>query len=180
MKKALRVLFIAILAVICYTTVANAASGEKLIEYVTKGIEIAGKEYRFSEKDILKVKKYLASNPITEEQERQIITKSDKIVAIMKEEGVADPTKLSTEKKHEVFGIAQEVAGIVDINLTYDSTNERIVPYKDGVKLDEIPLDNTKLVQTGVNYAIYLNLAVVAVITIATVVVKSRKSRVNA
>lgn len=181
MKKVLRILLVFALILVCYTTVAKAATTDELIAYASKTFTIAGKQVKLTDGDLIKVKRYIKENPVTESEADRIIAKADQIISIMNAEGVSNPTKLSKSKKDEVLKIAQEAAEITGATLTYDSTNKSITVYKNGKKFESISLGNYKLVQTGSDNTAYVVLGatgVVAVIAIATITIY-RKKRAN-
>lgn len=179
MKKLLKVTLAFVLIVLCYTTVAKAATTDELIAYASKTFTIAGKQVKLSDADVLKVKRYLSENPVTSSDADRIIAKAEQIISIMRAEGVADITKLSKAKKDEVLKLAQEAAAITGATLTYDSTNKAITVYKNGKKVESVSLQNYKFVQTGSDNTMYVVIPTVAVISVATVIIL-RKKKANA
>lgn len=178
MKKILKVLLVFALILVCYTTVAKAATTNDLIAYASKTFTIAGKQVKLSNADLVKVKRYISENPVSESDADKIIAKANQIISIMNSEGVSDPTKLSKAKKDEVLKIAQEAAAITGATLTYDSTNKSVAVYKNGKKVESISLENYKLVQTGSDNTPYIIAGVtgaVAVIAIATILIYRKK-----
>lgn len=177
MKRLLKVTLAFVLVVLCYTTVAKAATTDELIAYASKTFTIAGKQVKLSDADVLKVKRYLSENPVTSSGADKIIAKAEQIISIMRAEGVADITKLSKAKKDEVLKIAQEAAAITGATLTYDSTNKAIAVYKNGKKVESLSLQNYKFVQTGSDNTMYVVIptVTVAVIAVATVVILRKK-----
>lgn len=177
MKRLLKVTLAFVLVVLCYTTVAKAATTDELIAYASKTFTIAGKQVKLSDADVLKVKRYLSENPVTSSGADKIIAKAEQIISIMRAEGVADITKLSKAKKDEVLKIAQEAAAITGATLTYDSTNKAIAVYKNGKKVESLSLQNYKFVQTGSDNTMYVVIptVTVAVIAIATVIILRKK-----
>ncbi len=175
MKKVLKIALIFVLMILAYTTVVNAATTDELIAYASKTFTIAGKQVKLSNADVLKVKRFLSENPVSESQGDTIISKGNQIISIMNSEGVSDVTKLSKAKKEQALSLAQEAASVVGATLTYDSTDKAVTIYKDGKAVDSASLVNYKLVQTGSDNTVYVVAGVVAVIAVATVVLKKRK-----
>ncbi len=179
MKKVLKTALIFILMLLVYTTVVNAATTEELVAYASKTFTIAGEKVKLSDGDVLKVKRFLSENPISESDGDTIIDKAEQIISIMNTEGVANPTKLSKAKKEQVLSIAQEAAAVTGATLTYDSTNKVVTVYKNGKTIESISLKNDKFVQTGNDNTAYVVAGIVAVIAVATVVIL-KKRKVNA
>lgn len=180
MKKTLSFIFAFVLVIVALSTVVNATSTDKIVEYASRTIEIAGDSFKLPDEDILRIQRYLGQYPVSDEDADKIIAQADKIVNIMKAEGVSNPEKLSKAKKQEIYSVAQEAARIAGTSLTYNSSNQTIVITKDGEKIYEINTDNSKLVQTGNdNTVVYISIAVVAVIAIVTTIVL-KKRKVNA
>lgn len=179
MRKILVSIFVLVLVLTCFMTVANAATKDELIAAVSKTYTVAGKKVSLSNSDLVKVKRYVSENEISSENADAIIAKIDEAVNLMDKEGTSDPTKLSKSKKEELLNIAKEAASLAGASLTYDANNKSISIYKDGKLYDSVSLtSNYKFTQSGSNHMIYIIIATVAVIAIAGVV-GYRKTRAN-
>jgi len=160
-------------------SVVNAATKNELIEAASKTYTVAGKKVSLSESDLVKVKRYISENTISEKNGDKIIAKVDEAVKLMNEAGTSDPTKLSQAKKDELLGIAQETAKLAGASLTYDSKNKALSIYKDGKLYDSIALSSyKKFTQSGSNHMIYIISTGVALIAVVTIV-SYKKMRKN-
>lgn len=179
MKKVLITVLMSVLILLSYITVANAATTEEIVSYASKTFTIAGQKVKLSDGDILKIKRYLSENPVSDKDGDILIEKAEQIISIMNTEGVSNPTKLSKTKKEQVLTIAQEAAAVTGATLTYDSTNKVITIYKNGKAIDTVSLQNNKLVQTGNDNTVYVVIGSVAIIAVATILI-SKKRKENA
>ena len=180
MKKIIKIALIFVILVFCNFTVVKAATNEELINYATKDFTINGATVSLKAADKVKVRRYLEKYPVSESEADQIIAKIDEGIAILREAGETDPTKLSRAKKEELLALGQQAARIAGAELTYDEKNDAISIYRNGVLIDQATTSDA-LVQTGTNnysYIVYA-LAGVAVIAIAGFVVYTKRSNVN-
>lgn len=168
MKKFLRITLVLMAILLCTVTVVNAATTDELVAYASKTFTVAGEEVKLSDADLVKVKRYLADYPVSEENADKIIAKVDEAVALMNKAGVSDPTKLSKAQKDELLKIAQEAASLAGATISYDNKDKVVSIYRDGKLYDTASLTSYKFVQTG--STMYVVIALVAVIAIATVV----------
>ena len=65
MKKVVKIVFAFVFMLVFFTTITRAATTDELIAYASKTFTIAGKQVKLSDADVLKVKRYLAENPVT-------------------------------------------------------------------------------------------------------------------
>ena len=168
MNKILKITSIIIITLICLGISVQATNNERLLEYVSKEFDISGEKIKVSESDLVKVERYLAQYPISEENEEKIIAKIDEAVKLMNGENATSLNKLSKAKKDELIEIAKEIAVLADATLTYDANNKLIAIYKNGKLYDTVSLENYKFVQTGNDDATYSAIITVAIIAIAT------------
>ncbi len=178
MKKVLKCALVLVILLLCSISVANAATTDELIAHISKTYKIAGEEVKISDTDLKKAKDYLAKYPVSEENANTIIEKIDKAVELMDEAGTANPTKLSRKDKDDLLSIGQEIASAAGVTFTYDNTDKVITIYKNGEEYTTVSL-NPYFVQTGSNNTIYVVIALVAVIAIATII-GYRKMKTNA
>lgn len=173
MKK-IKIMITILVAIMVFGTVNTfAASTSQLINEVYS----IGSKYGLTSSDKVKIERYLADNPITEEEADALIAKAKEIDNIMKEEGVTDITKLSEEAKSKIKDIANSAASI--LNLTLTIKDGKIEIYKDGKLIEVVSTNRGKLVYTGNNnFIIYVTIAV-AIVALATIVI-ARKKKINA
>ena len=128
----------------------KAASNTELINTVYN----IGSKYGLTSADKVKIERYLADNPVTEQEAYSLISKAEEIDAIMKEAGVTDPTKLSQEDKDRIQSIANEAASVLKVSLVIKNGNVEI--YKDGKLIENVSINNGKLAYTvNNNYLIF-------------------------
>ena len=113
MKK-IKIMITILVAIMVFGTVNTfAASTSQLINEVYS----IGSKYGLTSSDKVKIERYLADNPVTEEEADALIAKAKEIDNIMKEEGVTDITKLSEEAKSKIKDIANSAASILNLTL---------------------------------------------------------------
>ena len=142
MKKLVSLLIVLLVVMGVVSTVCATKSselGSKLYEM--------GKPYGVSSTDKIKIDRYLADNPITDEQANKIIAKAEEIVAIFKAKGVTDYIKLSDAEADKIKSIANEAADIVGLTLKFKTREVEV--YKNGKLIEAARYDGTKLVYTG-------------------------------
>ena len=173
MKK-IKIMITILVAIMLFGTVNTfAASTSQLINEVYS----IGSKYGLTSSDKVKIERYLADNPVTEEEADELIAKAKEIDNIMKEEGVTDITKLSEEAKSKIKDIANSAASI--LNLTLTIKDGKIEIYKDGKLIEVVSTNRGKLVYTGNNnFIIYVTIAV-AIVALAPIVI-ARKKKINA
>ena len=134
----------------------NAKTEEELLDYMSKEFQVAGKEVKLADSDILKIERYLSEYEVSSSNCDTIIAKIDEVIKIMNKENVSDPTKLSKAKRQEVLTILQEAATSAGASLTYDNTKKVVSIYRDGKLIEEASIKPYKLAQTGTNNTIYI------------------------
>lgn len=170
MKKTFITISIIIAVILLGTINVNAASNTELINKVYK----IGSQYGLTSADKVKIERYLADNPVTEEEADTLISKAEEIDAIMKKAGVTDPTKLSQADKDKILSIANEASSILKVSLVIKNGNIEV--YKDGKLIESRSVDNGKLAYTGNNsYVIFGILAVAIVALVIVCIMKKRK-----
>ena len=175
MKKFLIISIVfALFAMLTITTV-NAVSGATIVEDIYN----LGKKYGVTEADKVRGERYIADNPMTDEQAQAIYEKALEGVKILEKAGVTDVKKLdkqlTKEQKKEFEAICQEAAKIINLSLIYN--NGVVDVYKDGKKIDTYTFTDNGLVYTGNRTYLFIVIPVVAVIALTTVYIV--KKRVN-
>ena len=151
----------------------KAASNTELINTVYN----IGSKYGLTSADKVKIERYLADNPVTEQEANSLISKAEEIDAIMKEAGVTDPTKLSQADKDRIQSIANEAASILRVSLVIKNGNFEI--YKDGKLIENVSINNGKLAYTGNNNYVIFGISAVAIVALVIVCIM-KKRKINA
>jgi LPXTG-motif cell wall-anchored protein len=166
MKKFLQITAVLVVS-LCYVSNVNAATEQDLIDYASKYATAS---------EMVQLKQFLSENEVTSTEADQIIAKADEIVAIMDNAGVSEISQLTKEQKQQAFSIAKEAAAIVDVQLTYDSKNEQIIPYKDGKALTAVPINkNQTLAKTGNDSTVYVAISGLAAVLAGSAILRKLK-----
>ena len=173
MKKLLMIMSIIITVMLIGAINVKAASNTELINTVYN----IGSKYGLTSADKVKIERYLADNPVTEQEADSLISKAEEIDAIMKEAGVTDPTKLSQADKDRIQSIANEAASILKVSLVIKNGNVEI--YKDGKLIENISINNGKLAYTGNNNYVIFGISAVAIVALVIVCIM-KKRKINA
>lgn len=174
MKKTLKIMVIAMLLILVATTV-QAYTNDELVTYLTSSKTIAGKSMSLSADEKGAVRKYLESNPLSDEDAEAVKNKVDAAIAIMDNAGVTDITKLSDADKDAIVALVNSAAEIAGVTVNID-TAKKTVTVKDSkgkVLFAEDYTTRETITYTGANYAMYI-VPVVAIIAVAMVVVIKR------
>lgn len=180
MKKLFISLIAGLVAISIFAGVSKATTANDLKDYICSSNGVGDSGIVISNAEKAKVERFFQDNTVTDEQADQIKAIIDKGIALMKEDGVTDPNKLSTKaKKEQLLSYAREAAGILGFTVSYDASEERLDLYKDGKLYDSLNWDivssNGKLVQTGsTNYG-YVVAAGALVVAGATLVIARKK-----
>ena len=180
MKKIVTISLMAIMLIIMSVTGVKAATNATLSNTLYNMLA----KYGMTADQKVKIDRYLADYPVTEEEANAVVAKAQSAVDVMNEAGVTSWNALPADKKSEVRSIAYEAASILDIELVIKNGEADI--YKNGKLIESITKDNMsststnaggKLVYTG-NNNIILVVSSIAVIALAFVV--ARKKLANA
>ena len=173
MKKTLAIVLLAIIAVMALATGVNAATSSTLADE----LYAKGSKYGMTSADKVKIERYLAENPVTDAQANELLAKADEAIAVMGKAGVTSYDKLTTAQKNEIKSIATEAAKTIDLKLVFKTKSVEI--YNNAGKLVETVTNNSgKLAYTGNTVNVVLAVSAVAVLAVATIVV--RKKLINA
>ena len=172
MKKILTTVVLIVMLTIALATAVNAATTQTLAEE----LYAKGQKYGLTEADKVKIERYLADNPVTDEEANQIIAKANEAVKIMEDAGVTNAAKLPKEKREELKTIAISAAKTIDVKLVFKPGVVDI--YNAEGKLIETAkfINNGKLAYTGNTVNIVLVVSVIAIIALAITVVAKRNS----
>lgn len=169
MKKTLAIVLLAIIAVMALATGVNAATSSTLADELYS----KGAKYGMTSADKVKIERYLAENPVTDAQANELLAKADEAIAVMEKAGVTSYNKLTIAQKNEIKSIATEAAKKIDLKLVFKTKSVEI--YNNSGKLVEtVTNTNGKLAYTGNTVNVVLAVSVVAVLAVATVVVRKR------
>ena len=169
MKKTLVITILFVMVALLATTVVNATTSSELADTLYN----LGSKYGMTSADKVKIERYLADNPVTDDEANQIVAKAEEAVAIMEEAGVTDITKLSTAQKNQLKTIANEAASIVGITISIKAGVVEF--YKDGKLIETATLNNGKLAYTGNSTNVVLVVSSIAIVALATGIVAKKK-----
>ena len=173
MKKLLTISILAVMLVLMAVTGVNATTNDNLAETLYN----MGSKYGMTTSDRVKIERYLADYPVTEDEANAIVAKAEEAVAVMEAAGVTDYKELTTEQKNELKSIANEAASIIGVTLVFRTGAVDV--YKDGTLIETATLSNSgKLAYTG-NNNIVLVVSAIAAIALVSVAV-ARKKLANA
>lgn len=174
MRKSL-VSTIVFIMILCIATGVNAYTQQDLLNYLTKAHVVNGQTFQLSAADKVKVERFLADNPVTDEQAAQIKSKADATLNYMEKENVTDLSKLNNTQKEKLLAMANDAADVVGVSVSYSAKDNSVSVYKDGKLIESINANLNKLVQTGSSNYEYVIAPLVALIAVATGVVIRRK-----
>ena len=133
--------------------------------------------YGATSADKVKMERFFADNPITDEQADQIIAKAEEAVAVMQSAGVTSVKDLTVDQKNQLKSIANEAASIVGVSLVFKAGTVEI--YKDGKLVETLTSNTGTLAYTGNTMNIVLVVSSIAIIALGTAVI-ARKRLANA
>lgn len=142
MKKILLTTLLFIIVATC-STMVKATTSEEL---PTK-IYSVGAKYGVTESHKLKMERYLAKHPATDEQCDQVMEKVYAVAKIFEDAGVTRLGDLPQAKLKEVQNLSTEAANIVNVKIVWKSDCVEI--YYNGKVIDVIYYDSSKLAYTG-------------------------------
>lgn len=177
MKKVLAVAVIFIMLVMTFVTGVSAVSTTELVEQ----LYAKAQPYGATAADKVKLERFFADNPVTEEQANQILAKADEAVAVMQEAGATRISDLTVEQKSRLKSIANEAASIVGVSLVFRAGTVEI--YKDGKLIETLTHSGGTgtLAYTGNSTNTVLVVSSIAGIAlVATAAVVARKRLANA
>ncbi len=173
MKKTLTVVILFVMLVSLLATGVSAVSTDEMIEKVYN----MAVPYGATSADKVKMERFFADNPITDEQADQIIAKAEEAVALMQSAGTTNIKDLTVEQKNQLKSIANEAASIVGVSLVFRAGTVEI--YKDGKLVETLTSSTGTLAYTGNTMNIVLVVSSIAIIALGTAVI-ARKRLANA
>ena len=169
MKKLMSISLLIMVMLLLIATTVNATTNSELPQKLYS----MGSKYGMTSADKVKIERYLADYPVTEEQANKIVAKAEEAVKVMEDAGVTNVSKLNSKQLDKIKSIANEAATIVDVTLKFKKNSVEI--YKDGKLIEEVTSNTGKLAYTGNNVNAVLAVSSVTVIALATVFVVKKK-----
>lgn len=173
MKKTLTVVILFVMLVSLLATGVSAVSTDEMIEKVYN----MAVPYGATSADKVKMERFFADNPITDEQADQIVAKAEEAVALMQSAGTTNIKDLTVDQKNQLKSIANEAASIVGVSLVFKAGTVEI--YKDGKLVETLTSSTGTLAYTGNTMNIVLVVSSIAIIALGTAVI-ARKRLANA
>ena len=173
MKKTLAVVILFVMLVTMLATGVSAVSTDEMIERVYN----LAVPYGATSADKVKMERFFADNPITDEQADQIVAKAEEAVALMQSAGTTNIKDLTVDQKNQLKSIANEAASIVGVSLVFKAGTVEI--YKDGKLVETLTSNTGTLAYTGNTMNIVLVVSSIAIIALGTAVI-ARKRLANA
>ena len=177
MKKTLTIAILFVMLVALVFTGVKAATGATLADDVYAKLSA----YGMTSADKVKVERYLADNPVSDEEATAIIAKVNEAIAIMDAEGVKDYKELSADAKAQIKTLAQEAANTIGLTLVFNKGTVEVYN-AEGKLIETASLSNTgKLAYTGNTNTVLVasSIAVIALAAGITVVAKKRFAKVG-
>ena len=169
MKKTLTVVILFVMLVSLLATGVSAVSTDEMIEKVYN----MAVPYGATSADKVKMERFFADNPITDEQADQIIAKAEEAVALMQSAGVTSVKDLTVDQKNQLKSIANEAASIVGVSLVFKAGTVEI--YKDGKLVETLTSSTGTLAYTGNTMNIVLVVSSIAIIALGTAVIARKR-----
>lgn len=173
MNKILSIGILMVMALALLGGAVNATTTKTLADE----LYALGAKYGVTSADKVKIERYLADNPVTEEEANQIMAKANEAVKIMEDNNATTLDQVKKEDREKLKTIANEAASVADLTITFKPGTAEI--YKDGKAIETVTMNNGKLAYTGNNTNIVLVVSSVAIIALATIIV-ARKKLANA
>lgn len=176
MKKTLTIAILFVMLVALTLTGVKAATSATLADDLYTKLS----PYGATSADKVKVERYLADNPVTDEEANTIIAKVNEAIAIIDAEGVKDYTKLSAEAKSKIKSLAQSAANTIGLTLTFKNGTVEVYN-KEGKLIETATLTNAgKLAYTGNTNTVLVVSSIAVIALAATVVAKTKFAKVGA
>lgn len=169
MKKTLTIALLAIIAIMAFATVVNAATTSTLADE----LYLKGAKYGMTSADKVKIERYLAENPVTDAEADKLLAKADEAIAVMEKAGVTSYNKLTDAQKSEVKSIATEAAKEINLKLVFKTRSVEIYN-ADGKLVETVTNTNGKLAYTGNTVNVALVASAVSIIAVALVVARKK------
>lgn len=123
MKKTLLTIVLFTIVALFATTMVNAATGAELPDL----IYAKGAKYGVTESHKVKMERYIAKHPVTDEQADAVMAKVDEVVKVFEKAGVTNIANLSSADLKKVQDLATEAATIVGVKIVWKGTKVEIL-----------------------------------------------------
>lgn len=168
MKKTLLSMVLFVVITLFATTMVNAATAATLPQEIYN----KGSKYGVTQGHKVKMERYIAKHPITDDQANQVMAKVDEVVALLEGAGVTNIADLSSADLKKLQDIATEAAAIVNVKIVWRGTTVDI--YYNGKVEDTISFSKD-MPNTGSETNIALVVSSVAVVALAAGLVVRKK-----
>ena len=169
MKKVLTIAILFVMVAMLATSVVNAATTSELVDKIYS----MGEKYGLTSADKVRLERFLADNPVSEEEADQLIAKAEAAVKVMEDAGVKSVNDLTRAQKEQLKSIANEAADIVGVTLVFSPSKVEV--YKDGKLVETVTANDDKLAYTGNSINAVLVVSSVAIIALAAVIVAKKR-----
>ncbi len=170
MKKTIVCAILFVMLVCVATTFVSATTSSELAAKLYD----MGSKYGVTSADKVKMERYLADNPVTEEQANKIVAEAEAAVKVMEDAGKTSYKDLSDADKATLKTKANNAASVLDVSLTFKKGSVEV--YKEGKLIETITSKDGKLAYTGNNYGVVLAVSSIAVVALAAGLVARKKA----
>ena len=110
MKKLLTISILFVMVLAMCTSIVSATTNAELPD----ALMAIGEKYGATATEKIRLERYLADYPVTDEQANAILAKAQEVDNIMKAAGVTDVRKLTQDQKNQVKAVINEAAKITE------------------------------------------------------------------
>lgn len=167
MKKVLSIILMLVMGVALTTAVNAVTPNEDLKAFLSGEFTVAGEKMKLSSADLVQVDRYLADNPVTEEQVADIKAKVNDAVEYVNNTGVTDLSKLTTEQKKTVLSKANAAAAVVGLTIDVNTKEGTVFVLSGSDVVVEKSIDDTFKRTGGQEVMPIVILSALAIIAIA-------------
>ncbi|MEG0873107.1 MAG: hypothetical protein RSE00_03330 [Clostridia bacterium] len=171
MKNKSIVFSIMFIVMFCTVPFVKGATSQDILNYCKQSHVVAGKTVTVSNADIVKIERFLNTNPITAAQGDTIIANAKAAITVMDKAGVSDISKLNSADRQKILGLLNNAGSAVGVTFDFDAATGSIKVFKDGKQIETIN-GSTKLPFTGSANVSYIAVSAIIVAAIAMFVVK--------
>lgn len=152
MKKKWLALLISALMVMAFFALPTSAAGlndyeQKLMDKLSAGVDINGTQVYLPAEYVNQAKNYfLSSHDMTELEYNEIVGYVDDAIALVKENAPAGTFSfqaLSSDVKNQLLSYGQKAAAVVELTLSYNGKNVKIVDKNNTVVFEDAPAVKT-------------------------------------
>lgn len=168
MKKIILSTILFVIVALFATTMVHATTGAELPEAIYQ----KGAKYGVTQSHKVKMERYIAKHPATDEQANQVMAKVDEVVKVFENAGETNLANLSSADLKKIQDLATEAAAILDVKIVWKGTTVDI--YYNGEIEDTLSF-SPDMPNTGneINGALVVSL--VAVVALAAGLILRKK-----